>query len=299
MFKTRRPIYTPSCTWLQNLHLKFGALRHERKMGLVFDTGTSCLRQQVLRPSHYTAKDDGYIRCTGSWVFVLDKCSCYPTNNASFITPGVPAKPPVNYTLSYDFIMAHPNSVGYHVVEISNLTGVKVVPGDIVGWTTSNSTGQIATISTASSVQGWTLDLPANDVKVGATFGPLSNITTTNFKYAVSVYILNEPEVTINYTFNSTGNHSVRLDLQNSDGKVARTENVLLQDPITDLKLLVPECVLSRQPQVFAVSMTRGTDVTFTWNFGEDKNITIFKQNTVTYQYNNTGRYVGHMIVML
>ena len=34
VFRTRRLIYTPSLSWLQNLNFKFGALRRGKKRGL-------------------------------------------------------------------------------------------------------------------------------------------------------------------------------------------------------------------------------------------------------------------------
>ena len=45
VFRTTRPIHAPSLTWLQNLNLKFGALRHGKTRGLAFYTitRTSCL----------------------------------------------------------------------------------------------------------------------------------------------------------------------------------------------------------------------------------------------------------------
>ena len=44
VFRTRKPIRTPSLPWLQNLNFKFGTLRREKKRGLAFYTRTSCLR---------------------------------------------------------------------------------------------------------------------------------------------------------------------------------------------------------------------------------------------------------------
>ena len=41
VFRTRRPIYT---SWLQHFNFKLGAVRHEKKRGLAFHTGTSCLK---------------------------------------------------------------------------------------------------------------------------------------------------------------------------------------------------------------------------------------------------------------
>ena len=40
-FRTRRLIHT---SWLQNLNFKLGALRQEKRRGLAFYTGTSCLK---------------------------------------------------------------------------------------------------------------------------------------------------------------------------------------------------------------------------------------------------------------
>ena len=47
VFRTRRLIHTPSLSWLQNLNFKFGALRREKRRGLVFYTRTSCLTNKI------------------------------------------------------------------------------------------------------------------------------------------------------------------------------------------------------------------------------------------------------------
>ena len=41
VFRTRNLIHT---SWLQKLNFKLGALRHEKRRGLAFYTGTSCLK---------------------------------------------------------------------------------------------------------------------------------------------------------------------------------------------------------------------------------------------------------------
>ena len=42
-FRTRRLIHTPSLSWLQSLNFEFVALRREKRRGLAFYAGTSCL----------------------------------------------------------------------------------------------------------------------------------------------------------------------------------------------------------------------------------------------------------------
>ena len=44
VFRTRKLIHTPS------LNFKFGALRREKRRGLAFYTGTSCLKWQAILP---------------------------------------------------------------------------------------------------------------------------------------------------------------------------------------------------------------------------------------------------------
>ena len=47
VFRTRRLIDTQSLSWLQNLNFKSGALRREKRRGLAFYTGTSCLKLKL------------------------------------------------------------------------------------------------------------------------------------------------------------------------------------------------------------------------------------------------------------
>lgn len=251
------------------------------------------LNIQILRPSSSVDVSDE-IRCNGSNIFSLDEGVCCSTSNVNETCPvsGVHTKPPVNYTLIHDIIVELPSSYGYHVIEISNMTGVPVSPGDIMGWTSNNLTGQIAIKSTASSVQVWTMDLPADEVKVGSVFGPHSSISASNVKYALGAYILMKSEMTVNVTYNSPGSHDMKLSLTNAYGAVYQSQTVLVQHPITDLKLLLPEFVLSLKTIVFTLNMTRGTNVTFIWDLGEETNKTIFNQTGISYKYKNAGRYV-------
>ena len=47
VFRMRRLSHTPNLSWLQNLNFKFGALRHGKRRGLAFYTGTSCLNVEL------------------------------------------------------------------------------------------------------------------------------------------------------------------------------------------------------------------------------------------------------------
>ena len=176
--------------------------------------------------------------------------------------------------------------------EVSNYSRYNVLPGDILGWTENNLTGQVAATSTASSIQGWTVDLPANGVTVGSIFGPNSSTTKTNTKYALAVHILLKSQVIVNFTFTEPGYYNITLSLRNIHGSVVKSQEILVQHPITDLALLLPEFVLSRRTIKLKVHMTRGTNVSFIWDLGEGTNKTTFNQKYIKHQYNNTGRYI-------
>ena len=47
VLRTRRLVHTPSLSWLQNFNFKLGALRREKRRGLAFYTGTSCLSVMI------------------------------------------------------------------------------------------------------------------------------------------------------------------------------------------------------------------------------------------------------------
>ena len=64
VYRTRRLIHTPSLSWLQNLNFKFGALKHDKRRGLAFYTGTSCLKYGAFQQPVSS-------KCMVQWLWVL------------------------------------------------------------------------------------------------------------------------------------------------------------------------------------------------------------------------------------
>lgn len=179
---------------------------------------------------------------------------------------------------------------GYHSVDLTTVTQVKVHPGDMLAWLSSNHTGKIAFVGKTSNVEGRAFEGILDGSVKDQTFGPGLQSVAFSLSFALSAYVtpLSFFDVTFNLD-NWVGIHPVLLTLSDSFGNTeASSEELLQQRAITGLTLNLPEFALVGNLSLGS-SITNGTNVTYIWHFGENQTTEIFNVTSVIHAFTSSG----------
>ena len=176
---------------------------------------------------------------------------------------------------------------GYNFVDLTNVTQVKVLPGDTLAWISSNRTGKIAILRETSNSESHVYE---GVVDGGVIDGTGFQSAASNVKFALSAYFvpLSSSEVTFN--LEKIAVHPVLLNLRDNfdNVEVARAE-VVYQQEITGLTLNLPEFALVQEVTTLEINITNGTNVTYIWHFGDTQTTEIFNETSVTHNYLASG----------
>lgn len=179
-------------------------------------------------------------------------------------------------------------SSGYHSVDLSNnFTKIKVLPGDVLAWVSSNQTGKIAmlknTTETLGHIYEGVVDGRVKDGLLGLQHSP-SNLT-----FALSAYFFPISSIDVTFSLEKIAVHQVLVTIKDKFGnEQVRSQEVAYQREITGLTLNLPEFAFVGEVSL-GLNITNGTNVTYSWDFGDNQKTEIFNKRTVVHNYTSSG----------
>ena len=216
----------------------------------------------------------------------LSKSSCenVDVNPASAATP-----PKHNMSIVGDILLVQHRSVGYHAAHLTNVTQVKVLPGDMLAWLSSKSMGKIAGTGETPTVQGHVFKGIVNGTGKQQKLGPGVQSLAFNMTFALRARIVPLSSFSVTFHLDKIAIHPVMLTLWDSFGNTEVSgQEVVQQEAISGLSLNLPEFALVGAV-TFGLTITNGTNVTYIWHFGENKNKEIFKETSLTHILTSSG----------
>lgn len=226
------------------------------------------------------------IQCTEPMMFYLDHGACLSSSPSN---PGLQSNQ--KFTVVSDIILVQHMSEGYHSVDLTNITQVKVLPGDMLAWLSSNRTGKIAIVSERSRERGRIFEGIVDDGLKEETLGPGLQSVAFNETFALSAQVVPLSSFDVVFKLDEVGIHPVQLTLRDSFGNTeVDNEEVVYQRGITNLTLNLPEFALVGEV-TFGLSITNGTNVTYIWHFGDNQTKEIFNETSVTHTYASGGAH--------
>ena len=179
--------------------------------------------------------------------------------------------PDHNLFIAADIIMAQHLSEGYHSVDLTNVTQIKVLPGDMLGWYSSSFTGKVAVAREASNDRGVVFEGVADGLTAGLAIGP--GFQSTPFKWTFALRANVVPLSTFEASFNleEIARHQVAVSISDNFGNMENSSaEISYQQVILGLTLDYPEFALMENVPI-ELSVTNGTNVSYTIHFGDDQ----------------------------
>ena len=186
-------------------------------------------------------------------------------------------------------------SPGYHSVDLSNnFTKIKVLPGDVLAWFSSNQTGKIAMLRDTTETVGHIYE---GEVDRGVKDGLLGlQHTPSGLTFALSAYVFPISLSDVSFSLEKIAVHQVLATIKDKFGnEQVRSQEVAYQREITGLTLNLPEFALVGEVSL-GLNITNGTNVTYIWDFGDNQKTEIFNKRTVVHNYTSSGPYTVTVI---
>lgn len=190
-----------------------------------------------------------------------------------------------------DVIMIQHLSEGYHSIDFTNVTQIKVLPGDMLGWYSSSHTGKIAVVGAASGNRGLVFEGVTDGGMAGQKLGPGLNSFAFDGIFALSANVVPLSSFEASFNIEQIARHKVIVKLSDNFGNVERSKEVILyQQAILGLILNFPEFALLGKVSL-GLSVTNGTNVSYIIDFGDDQVKEAFNQTSVTHNYTSKGAH--------
>ena len=186
-------------------------------------------------------------------------------------------------------------SSGYHSVDLSNnFTKIKVLPGDVLAWFSSNQTGKIAMLRNTTETVGHIYE---GEVDGGVKDGLLGlQHTLSGLTFALSAYVFPISLSDVSFSLEKVAVHQVLATIKDKFGnEQVRSQEVAYQREITGLTLNLPEFALVGEVSL-GLNITNGTNVTYIWDFGDNQKAEIFNKRTVVHNYTSSGPHTVTVI---
>lgn len=257
------------------------------------------LLRQVLRQSHDTEASQevpplNALKCTAPRKFFVDKGDCcFPSSSCNEIDPAAAAVANKKYLIISDITLAKHNSTGYHCVDVTTLIQVKLRPGDMFAWLSSNGTGKLAVAGETSSKQGLAfkgiVDGHANGKQI---LGPGLHSDPFNMTFGLNAHVIPLSLFSVMFHLAKITTHSVLVTLWDGFGNTeVGQKEVVLQRQITGLSLKLSGFVPFGKISNLELSIVNGTNVTYIWNFGKNLTKEVFKETSVTHTFTFIGAH--------
>ena len=176
----------------------------------------------------------------------------------------------------------------------NNFTKIKVLPGDVLAWFSSNQTGKIAMLRNTTETVGHIYE---GEVDRGVKDGLLGlQHTPSGLTFALSAYVFPISLSDVSFSLEKIAVHQVLATIKDKFGnEQVRSQEVAYQREITGLTLNLPEFALVGEVSL-GLNITNGTNVTYIWDFGDNEKTEIFNKRTVVHNYTSSGRHTVTVI---
>ena len=195
---------------------------------------------------------------------------------------------PINYTfrILQDITLVDHSSTGYHSVDFTSLSQIKVLPGDLLTWLSSDQTGKIAIVGESLKTQGQAFDGIVNE----KLLGPGLQNNPFYLRFALGAKVVPLSSFNVGFKLDEIGNHPVVLTLRDGNGnQEVRKAELITRQPISGLLLNIPEYALVGKMTTLTLNITNSTNVTYHWQFGKNRTKEIFETTSVTHTFTSTG----------
>ena len=166
-------------------------------------------------------------------------------------------------------------------------------PGDVFGvrFPSSGPTGALKTSSSGSSL--FYSSAVINKTGAGILLGnyhPFTEDSPQNRSIlpAIALVVSTISESRVERVYEEVGHKTIALSVGNSVTRENVRKSICLLEMVTELQLNIPEVFPSAESVNLTGSITKGTNVTFIWDFGDNSNDTT-KLPWVTKIFDNTG----------
>ena len=170
---------------------------------------------------------------------------------------------------------------------------IQVEAGDVFGvrFPVSGPAAALKTSSASSSLfySSSVLNKTNSSILLGNRL-PLTedNPRQTLFAPAIALIYATDSESKLENVYEDVGQKKVIISIANSKSRVNYTKSICLQETIRGLQLDLPEALPFAETVNLTVSITQGSNVTYSWDFGDKSNATSVTP-WVTYVYNSVG----------
>ena len=166
-------------------------------------------------------------------------------------------------------------------------------PGDVFGvrFAPSGPTGALKTSSSGSSLfySSAVINKTGSGILLG-NYHPFTEDSPQNRSIlpAIALVVSTVSESRVERVYEEVGHKTIALSVGNSVTRENVTKSICLQEMVTELQLNIPEVFPSAESVNLTGSITKGINVTFIWDFGDNSNDTT-KLPWVTKIFDNTG----------
>ena len=166
-------------------------------------------------------------------------------------------------------------------------------PGDVFGvrFASSGPTGALKTSSSGSSLfySSAVVNKTGSGILRG-NYHPFTEDSPQNRSIlpAIALVVSTVSESRVERVYEEGGHKTIALSVGNSVTRENVTKSICLQEMVTELQLNIPEVFPSAESVNLTGSITKGSNVTFIWDFGDNSNDTT-KLPWVTKIFDNTG----------
>ena len=203
--------------------------------------------------------------------------------------------PDHNLFIAADIIMAQHLCEGYHSIDFTNVTQIKVLPGDMIGWYSSSFTGKVAVAREASNERGVVFEGVTDGLTAGLAIGPGLQRTAFNWVFALRANVVPLSTFEASFDLEEIAQHQVTVSVSDNFGNMVNSRaEILYQQAILGLTLDYPEFALMENVPL-ELSVTSGTNVSYIVHFGDDQ-VEEINQTSVT--FNSTLKGVQKLIVI-
>ena len=219
--------------------------------------------------------------------FSMDR-GCCSSSSCESLDSSFEMPPDHSLFIATDIIMAQHLSEGYHSKDFTNVTSIKVLPGDMLGWYSSSLTGKVAVARETSNDRGVVFEGVTDDFTAGQTFGPGLQRTAFNWSFALRANVVPLSTFEASFNLDEIASHLVTLTVSDNFGSMeSSSHEILYQQAIFGLTVDYPEfALMGRVP--LELSVTNGTNVSYFVHFG-DNQVEEVNQTSVTLNFTSKG----------
>ena len=211
------------------------------------------------------------LECTEqSRTFSMDR-GCCSSSSCEPLGCSFGMSPDHNLFIAADIIMAQHVSEGYHFIDFTNVTQIRVLPGDMLGWYSSSFTGKVAAATEASNDRGVVFEGVTDGLTAGLAIGAGLQRTAFNWTFALRANVVPLSTFEASFNLEEIAQHQVTVSVSDSFGNMENSSaEILCQQAILGLTLDYPEFALMENVPI-ELSITNGTNVTYIVHFGDDQ----------------------------